>query len=173
MKRRATTGQMSPGDVLVRAYRAASRGRYAEAGRLAVPSLRESFIDNARLMRNARKELAAQIANGVSPAIRGRLVDTLAMLRQFEDPNYCWKQTARCGSLKSVAIARQTIRGKESRVTLRLTLEDGSVVTETESLVLTPAGWRIGEITALQNNGLQPTKAARCAPSPSAHGGSR
>ena len=122
------------------------------------------MLNSARLMRDARKQLAAQVKKGVGPEFKDSVLGIIATTKQFEDPNHCWKLSTRCGSLRTVAIARQTIKGEKARVTLRLTLEDGSLVTETESLALTPAGWRIGQITALQNNGLHQTGARRSGP---------
>jgi len=157
MSRPTIRTDLSPGEVVARAYRAANRGRYAEAGRYLHPSVLHSTRESARLMRESRQRLAERLALIAHTETRADLARLATTAKQFEDPNYCWKLSTRSGSLASVEVARETIRGDKATVTLRLRLADGTIATEREPLVRTPFGWRVGAIIALENNGMHQT----------------
>jgi len=150
---------LTPGEVVARAYRAANRGRYSEANLYLAPAVRQSLLRSNKAMRTSRKKILAKLPamhdREQAAQIRRLLEDT----RTLEDPHYCWKVSTRRGALRSVVVARETIRGDEATVTLTLRLTDGTVVTEREPLVRTRSGWRIGDRSgALQNNKMQQTR---------------
>jgi hypothetical protein len=151
---------LSPGEVVARAYRAANRGRYADANRYISRSVLRSMQLSRRVMRGSRKKIAASLATVQDKKQRTQLERLLETTRHFEDSNYSWKLSTRRGSIASLEVARETIRGDNAIVTLRLRLVDGKVVSEREPLVRTRAGWRIGDGMALQNNGMQLTSGA-------------
>jgi hypothetical protein len=76
----------------------------------------------------------------------------------FLDPNFCWKMTTRGGSIASVEVLRQAIRGSQAQVTVAVRLKSGRVVKEKETLTRTRQGWLIGGRTAPQNKELKLTK---------------
>lgn len=150
---------LSPGDVVARAYRAANRGRFAEANRHVAPDVRRSLQRSRKLMQASRKKILAQLAAVQDERRQAQLRGLLKTTRTFEDPHYCWKLSTRCGALQSVAVSRETVRGDRATVTLTLRLREGSVVTEREPLIRTRSGWRIGDgSSALQNNKMQQTR---------------
>jgi len=150
---------LSPGEVVARAYRAANRGRYAEANGYVAHHVRQSLIRSRRLMLASRKKTLATLRAVQDQERRAQIRRLLESTKTFEDPHYCWKLSTRGGTLHSVAIARETVRGDTATVTLTLHLRNGSVVTEREPLVRTRSGWRIGDgSSALQNNKMQQTR---------------
>jgi hypothetical protein len=161
MKQRHATGpDLAPGDVVARAYRAANRGRFAEANKYVLPTVWQSTLHSAKLMRSNCQKLAAQISTMRDQDLKERLAHLLAGAKQFRDPHHCWKLSTRCGSIRQIESVRERIRRDKATVTLTLRLDDGTVVTEREPLVRTTSGWRIGSAIALQNNEMQLTKSA-------------
>ena len=156
---RGPTSNLSPGEVVARAYRAANRGRYAEANSYVAPAVRRSLLRSNKVMRTNRKKILAKLPTMRDRKQAAKIRRLLEDTRTFEDPHYCWKLTTRGGALHSVAVARETIRGDDATVTVTLRLRDGPIVTEREPLIRTRSGWRIGDrSSALQNNKMQQTR---------------
>ena len=151
---------LTPGEVVTRAYRAANRGRYADANRFVSPHILRTMQLSRRAMRSSRTALARTLLSTADRKRKAQLKSLLETTRHFEDPNYCWKLSTRCGSLAAIEVARERIRRDSAIVTLTLRLRDGNVVTEREPLVKTRAGWRIGDAMALQNKRMQLTRSA-------------
>jgi hypothetical protein len=121
--------------------------------------VRQSLIRSRRLMLASRKKALAALRAVQDQQRRAQIRRLLESTKTFEDPHYCWKLSTRGGTLHSVAISRETVRGDTATVTLTLHLRNGSVVTEREPLVRTRSGWRIGDgRSALQNNKMQQTR---------------
>ena len=155
-RERGPTLNLSPGDVVARAYRAANRGGHAEANLDVVPAVRRSLLRSNKDMRASRKRILAKLPTMHDREQAARIRRLLEDTRTFADPHYCWKLSTRGGALRSVVVARETIRGDSATVTLTLALRDGNVVTEREPLIRTHSGWRIGDrSSALQNNKRQ------------------
>jgi hypothetical protein len=158
-RNRGPAPDLSPGEVVARAYRAANRGRYAEANRYVAPDVRRSLQRSRKVMRASRKKVLATLAAVHDQQRKAQVRRLLESTRTFEDPHYCWKLSTRGGAILSVAVSRETVRSDRATVTLTLRLRDGSVVTEREPLIRTRSGWRIGDgSTALQNNKMQQTR---------------
>jgi hypothetical protein len=156
---RGPAPNLSPGEVVARAYRAANRGRYAEANGYLAPTVRRSLLRSNRVMRTNRKKLLGKLPTMHDREQAAQIRRLLEGTRTFEDPHYCWKLSTRGGALRSVAVARETIRGDNATVTVTLRLRDGTVVTEREPLIRTRSGWRIGDrSSALLNNKMQQTR---------------
>jgi hypothetical protein len=156
---RGPASNLSPGEVVARAYRAANRGRFAEANGYVAPAVRRSLLRSNKVMRTHRKNMLAQLPTMHDRKQAAQIRRLLEATRTFEDPHYCWKLSTRGRGLRSVAVERETIRGDDATVTVTLRLRDGTVVTEREPLIRTRAGWRIGDrSSALQNNKMQQTR---------------
>ena len=156
MTRKAPAPHLSPGEVVARAYRAANRGRYAEANRYVAPDVRRNLLRSRRLMRASRKKALAKLAAVQDRQRRAQIHRLLESTETFEDPHFCWKLSTRGGTLHSVAVARETVRGDTATVTLTLHLRTGGVVTEREPLIRTRSGWRLGDgRSPLQTNKMQ------------------
>ena len=159
MMRKSPASDLSPGEVVARAYRAANRGKYSEANEYVAPAVRRSLLRSMRAMRASRKKALTILASLRDKERRAQIRRLLKSTRPFEDPHYCWKLSTRGRTLDSVAVARETVRGKTATVTLTLRLRNGGVVTEREPLIRTRSGWRIGDGSgALQNNKMQQTR---------------
>jgi hypothetical protein len=158
-RNRGPASHLSPGEVVARAYRAANRGRYAEANGYVAPAVRRSLLRSNKVMRTHRKKMLATLPAMHDRKQAAQIHRLLEDSRTFEDPHYCWKLCTRGGALRSVDVARETIRGDDATVTVTLRLRDGTVVTEREPLIRTRSGWRIGDRSgALQNNKMQQTR---------------
>jgi hypothetical protein len=55
-----------------------------------------------------------------------------------------WKAATRGRSIVAIEATRQVIRGSRARVYLRLKLRDGTVVKDSEALVLYSGRWLLG-----------------------------
>jgi hypothetical protein len=92
-------------------------------------SARKSFDDAGKLPDNLQASIAA----------------TLDGCRRFVEPNFCWKAVTRNGSLASVVVVRENIKGNRATVHLSLRLKNGEIRSEKERLVRTPKGWLFGD----------------------------
>ena len=63
--------RLPPGEVVARAYRAANRGRFADANRYVSPGVLRSMQASRRVLRTSRKSLAASLAT-IRDVSRGR-----------------------------------------------------------------------------------------------------
>jgi hypothetical protein len=106
---RGPAPNLSPGEVVARAYRAANRGRYAEANNYVAPIIRRSLARSHKVMRTSRKNLLAKLPTMRDRKLANRLRRLLESTRTFEDPHYCWKLSTRGGALRSVAVTRETV----------------------------------------------------------------
>jgi hypothetical protein len=65
----------------------------------------------------------------------------LGSRHQFRD---LWNMATRSRSLVRIEAVRQVVKGSRARVYLRLTLRDGTVVQDSEPLVLQRGKWFLG-----------------------------
>jgi hypothetical protein len=147
-----------PKAVVLAAYEAAKRGRYSEASAFPTPEVPKELSKShaitvaagVRLRRRlvqlkGRRDLAAARARKTLLALvkSNRLLLSMRMgsrpfLRDL------WNGATRGRSLAKIEATRQIIRGPRARVYLRLTLRDGTVVSDSEPLVLRRGEWRLG-----------------------------
>jgi hypothetical protein len=147
-----------PGVVVCSAYLAANRGRFTEANRYVAPPIVRSLRKSQASLRSSRIRMRATLPKVSSASQRKRLRRILADLSMFLDPNFCWRMTTRGGSISSVKVIREVIRGTQAQVTVALRLKSGGVVKQKEKLTRTRRGWLIGERAAPQNKELKLTK---------------
>ena len=148
MTGRTERSQLTPAEVVRRAYGAANRRRFAEADRWTVPEMARSVRQSTSDIRDGAAEVGKQARALPGGALRESLLELAAQLARLgpaRDPHSCWRSITRRGSISSLEIIRQTIRGNRATVSLRLRLTSGEVVREVERLVRTNAGWLIGE----------------------------
>ena len=128
-------GRRAPSQVLVAAYRAANRGRFAAANRLVAPSVVKSLEQSTSGIRHA----SLSFENSADPEIRafGRAG------RYFTDRYICWKAVTYNKSLISVEATREVIKGNRATVFLRLRLPSGEVVKTRQTLVLQSGKWLV------------------------------
>jgi phosphosulfolactate phosphohydrolase-like enzyme len=148
-----------PKAVVVAAYAAANRGQYAAANALLAPELKRSLVQSTagilsekalrrRLLRlKGRRDAAGVRARTtLRKLIRSnRLLARAA--KQLGSPQFLrdlWRCATRQRSLVEIKAIRQVVRGSQARVYLRLKLRDGSVVRDSEPLVLAQGRWRLG-----------------------------
>jgi hypothetical protein len=133
----------APGAVVVRAYLAANRGRYAEANRQVVPDVvRQLQATGSSLKQSLRflSEFERDYPNGG----KVDLGEVIAIAKLCSDPHFCWKVVTREGSIQSVEVVREQIRGQRAKVVVAVHLRDGSVVEEKETLLWNGDRWLIG-----------------------------
>lgn len=148
----------SPKAVVLAAYEAASRGRFALANTFISPAARkeldETHAEVLALGRQIRRALLRLKGRRGEVAARDRKALRSLMRRnrllvgmQIQSPSFLnglWKALTQERGLVRVQATRQVIRGARARVYLRLTLRDGSVVKDSESLVLRRGRWLLG-----------------------------
>jgi hypothetical protein len=149
---------IEPAEVVVSAYEAANHGRLARANGFLAPALRrtlrethaETIASGKRLrrlllsLRGRRGEVAARDRK----AIRALIASNRVFARmQLGSPGFLhglWRSATRGRSIVRIRATRQIIRGAQARVYLRLTLGDGTVVKDSEPLVLHQGRWLLG-----------------------------
>jgi hypothetical protein len=132
----------TPGAVVIRAYLAANRGRYADANREVAPDFATQLESSSASLKESITLLSKfrRLPNREGPD----LGDLAGILKRCADPNFCWKVTTRHGSIQSIEIVKQRIRDDRATVVVTLQLNDGSVVNEKETLVWNGERWLIG-----------------------------
>jgi hypothetical protein len=148
----------SPKDVVLFAYEAASRGRFGQANALIAPAVRKQ-LDAAHAevvavtkhlrhtllqLKGRRGKVATRDRQTLRTLIRS---DRVLVGMQLQSPRFLnglWKAFTQERGLAGVEVTRQVIRGSRARVYLRLTLRDGSVVKDSEPLVLHRGRWLLG-----------------------------
>jgi len=156
------TPMLSPKAVVLAAYEAASRGRFAQANAFISPAVRkelrkeldETHAEVLSLGRQIRRALLRLKGRRGEVAARDRKALRSMMRRnrllvgmQIQSPSFLnglWKALTQERGLVRVQATRQVIRGARARVYLRLTLRDGSVVKDSEGLVLRRGRWLLG-----------------------------
>jgi hypothetical protein len=152
-----------PKAIVLAAYRAANAGRYQAANRLVAPEFwRQAARDHARLRASVlasntriRRILARIRARRDPAAIAGRnrlraLIKLNGMLLRIPSPvtaqsrRLNWNAATHGRSLAKIEATRQAIQGSRARVHLRLTLRDGTVVSDSEPLVFYRGSWLLG-----------------------------
>ena len=155
---RDTKRMLDPKAVVAAAYIAANAGRYKTADTYVAASFTRGLRRAARASESAlernRRVLACLRGRRDAKAVRLRKV-----LRAFQEAHRefakldlgssrfsrsVWIGVTRKRSLAKVEATRQVIRGRHARVYLKLTLADGSVVRDSESLVFERGRWLIG-----------------------------
>src|SRR4029453_15035571 len=142
----------SPSTVVLAAYRAANRGRFADANRHVTSRLRNSFYASAKSIRASNASIMRSLQRR-KPPDDVRLRELVQDLRQFEDPHYCWKGSTQGGSIIDIRVPRQTTPKRAAFVTVALQLADGRVRVERSRLLQKRSQWLIDkiEVEALQN----------------------
>ncbi len=160
MTRTATDSRqaLQPKAVVVAAHRAANGGRYTTADSYLAPSFTQGLQRTARLSQPAaeriRRFLELLRGRRDAEAVRRRRV-LRALLEAHRElakldigsPRFrrgMWNEVTRQRSLLAVEAIRQVIRKRRARVYLKLTLADGSVVSDSEPLVLVRGRWLMG-----------------------------
>jgi len=160
MKLKATlTGQnCQPRAVVLAAYGAANLGHYKKANSFVAPAvfrtLQRAHAGTLAATLRIRRYLSRLRGRRGAAVARSRKSlqllltsqRTLASLhlgspRQLRD---LWNMATRGRSLVRVEATRQIVRGTRARVYLRLTLRDGTVVRDSEPLVLQRGKWLLG-----------------------------
>jgi hypothetical protein len=149
--------KVSPADIVARAYRAANRRRFADANRHLTLRLRNMFHASARNTRVSNARMTAILPRIKSADERARLQQLVQGLRQFEDPNFCWKGSTQGGSIRSIEVVRAQLRKRTAFVKVALRLADGRVRVERSRLVWKMKRWFIDaiEVEVQQNNEVQ------------------
>jgi hypothetical protein len=151
----------TPKEVTLSAYRAAIRGRFAEASALVAPELKKELAHTHAAhaeviadIRRLRRYLVRLKGRRGKRATQGRKTfrslirinqQLAGMFKQMQTPefhNEAWKAFGR--SVVSAEATRQVIRGSRATVYLRLTLRDGRTVRDRESLVRRGGRWLLG-----------------------------
>jgi hypothetical protein len=141
---------MTPRDVVLAAYRAANRGRYAEASTFVVPEIPKMLTRSfAALAASTRKleQVVRKLARRGEHERVARLRVWIRLNRKLvplSHPHYCWKVATRGRSLLAVEATRQVIRGSRAKVYLRLLLRNGRVERDSEPLVRRGGRWLLG-----------------------------
>ncbi len=149
---------LSPKAVVVAAYRAANEGRYKAADGYLAPAFIRGLQRTARVPQieseRLRRFMGLLRGRRDVEAVRHRRVmrALLAAQREFAKLDIgssrfrrrMWNDMTRRRSLLAVEAIRQVIRGKRARVYLKLTLADGSVVSDSEPLVFVRGRWLMG-----------------------------
>jgi hypothetical protein len=154
---------LAPVAVVIRAYRAANRRRFAEANRSLTPRLREGLRSSAKSIRASNRLMLATARRSRNPKQQAELRAIVRSLRQFEDPHFCWKGSTQGGSIESIDVLKATVRKDRAFVKLALRLEGGYSRVERQRLIRGRHGWLIDtiEVGVLHNNALQLTKPAQ------------
>jgi hypothetical protein len=154
LKRQGAT----PKEIVLSAYDAAGHGHFAKANALLAPAFRKGLAETQAVLvandkglrrtllrlKRRRGEIAARDRRTVRALIRANR----AFIRmQIQSPRFLsglWKAFTQGRSVVRVEATRQVIRVSRARVYLRLTLRDGSVVRDRETLVLHRGRWFLG-----------------------------
>jgi hypothetical protein len=150
MKSRTAT----PKEVVLFAYNAAIHGRFAEASAVVGPDLRNRLAkthdavvataERLRALEHRRGKLAARDRKALGALIRSiRILESL-QVHSREFMNGLWRELVQGRSVLNAEATRQVIRGARARVYLRLTLDDGSTIRDSENLLLRRGRWRLG-----------------------------
>lgn len=140
--------EQSPGEVVVAAYWAANKGRFARANRFLVPTLAKAIAVRGRRLMASAERLARTAKRLRDPGQRNRIMSVaraIRMLAPVRDAHFCWRAATRGRALADVTVTRQVIRGTRARVYLRLLLRNGKVEKDSEPLVQRSGKWLIGE----------------------------
>ena len=161
MKRPRRQLPEQPKAIVVAAYQAASRGQYSLLHRRTDRVLRVQLAKN-RAKTRAEVAAAERYIRGILSRIVGRrdskAVKTRKTLRSLLRIGRLL--TGRVGLTKSerdlakrlirgrtparIEATRQIVRGRKAKVYFKVTLENGTVIRETESLVLRDGRWYFG-----------------------------
>lgn len=147
-----------PKVVAVAAYEAANQGHYAAANACLAPEVRKDLRDahaavlasNRRLRQSlaklaGRKDVAsAKARRTLQNLIRANQALLAVHIGSRRFLRELWEGATRGQSLAEVRAIRQVVRGTRARVYLRLTFKDGTVVKQSEPLVLRHGRWRLG-----------------------------
>jgi len=162
MKRGNVRTDTQPKDTVLTAYEAAIRGQYRKASALVAPEVRKTLSRSYALTvasgKRLRKGLLRFKGRRDGPAVQARktiegMIErnrAVAEMRMGSRDFLCqlWNGATRGRSLVKVEATRQVIRGSRARVYLRLTLRDGTVVKDSEPLILRRGRWLLGERAA-------------------------
>ncbi len=149
---------MEPREVVLAAYGAANRGQHSKANGLVALEVRQELARRHAVIvasgRRLRRVLLKLKGRRGEAAARGRktllaLIKSKQVLAQVRigSPRVLadvWNGATRNRSLVKIEATRQVIRGFRARVHLRLTLRDGTVVRDSEPLVLRRGKWLLG-----------------------------
>jgi len=152
---------MQPGEVVLAAYGAANRGQHSIANAFIAPDFRRLLIRSHAMtvasgrqlrrtlleLKGRRDKTAAQSRKALLALIK--INRTLEQIR-IDSPRFLsdqWDGATRNRSLVKIEATRQVIRGSRAKVYLRLTLRDGTVVRDSEPLLLRHGKWLLGAET--------------------------
>ena len=147
-----------PKAVVLAAYGEANRGRFSKANAFLAPGVTRDLIQSRASavagIRRLRQRLAHIKGRRDSAAVRVRRL-CVALIKSYRviivmrvgSSQFLrdqWNGVTRGRSLLKIEATRQVIRGSRARVYLRLTRRDGTVVRESEPLVLRHGKWLLG-----------------------------
>src|ERR1700730_10484144 len=134
IKRKASVRyRRTPSQVLLAAYRAANRGRDADANRLVLPSVVKSIDTSIAGLRR----LNLSLRRSPDPRLRSAAWKP----RLFTDRHLCWKAVTYGRSLVSVDATREVVSGSRATVFLRLELPAGQIVRTKQTLIRKRGTW--------------------------------
>jgi hypothetical protein len=148
----------APANVVLAAYTAANQGRYRTANGLVAREFRtrllETHAETVKTGRALRRMLAAlegkrgDTARSARKTLRALIESNRELVglrvgsaRFLEE---MWDAATRHRSVLTITAMRQVVRGSKARVRFTMTLRDGTVVKDGESLVRDRGRWRLG-----------------------------
>jgi hypothetical protein len=148
---------MQPKAVVLAAYEAANRGQHSKANAFVAPEVRKGLVRSRAMVvasgkriRNVLRQLEGrrdQTAARGRKTLRALIKSNQRLAAVMGSPRLLsnlWNGATRRHSLVTIEATRQVIRGSRARVHLRLTLRDGTVVKDSEPLVLRRGKWLLG-----------------------------
>ena len=138
---------LTPSEVVRRAYHAAFCRRYEDANRWVEPRLLDSLRKSHEAMRGSLAEIR-RLAKANPSSLNRRLQALVAGIEEIvplADGRQMWRNRRHGGSVVRFVIVRETIRSNRAWVTIRLHLKEGSMVEHREVLHRGKDGWRIAE----------------------------
>jgi hypothetical protein len=147
-----------PSATVLAAYRAANLGKYAKADAFVDPAVFRTLTRANVGARSASKQIQGLLTrlsgyqDEASAECRGTLRALLESLEGLTTPKLgsarhrrgLWDKATRNRSLAFVEATRQIVDGALALVHLKLTLKDGTVVRDSEPLVLQGGRWMLG-----------------------------
>jgi len=152
------SSRSTPSAVVLSAYRAANRGRYAFANRFLSPTYLDMRHSSATNLRESNRQIRRLLPTVANRGTRARLLSLYDSTHPFEDPHFLWKGSTQGGTVKQFDVLGETVRSRRAMVTLALRLADGRVRIERIRLAQTQGRWEIVAIGVLENKRMKLSK---------------
>jgi RNase P/RNase MRP subunit p29 len=147
-----------PADAVVAAYGAANRGHYSRANAFLAPTVRKELLQahalavtTGKILRRAlaqlegrRGEVVVRTRQTLRALIKSNKLSVSTRMGSGRFLGRLWRAATRGRSILKIETTRQVIRGSRARVYLRLKLRDGTVVKDSEPLLLHRGRWLLG-----------------------------